>query len=67
MVPSSALAVTADGECLSCGGFSLGETTRFGNLKFIVDHFGALSLSPMGDGSDAIVMGLAHGRPPSLL
>jgi hypothetical protein len=24
MVPSSALVVTADGECLSCGGFSLG-------------------------------------------
>jgi hypothetical protein len=67
MLPSSALTVTADGERLSCGGFSLGETARFGNLKFILDHFGALSLSPMGDGSYAIVMGLAHGRPPSPL
>jgi hypothetical protein len=64
MVPSSALSVTADGERLSCGGFFLGKTIRFGSLEFISDHFGGLSLSPMGDGSDAIVMGSARGGPP---
>jgi hypothetical protein len=67
MVPSLELAVTADGECLSCGGFSLSETIRFGSLKFIADRFGGLSLSPTGDGLDAIAMGSAHGGPPSLL
>jgi hypothetical protein len=67
MVPSLALAITADGECLSCGGFSLGKTIRFGSPEFIVDRFNGLSLSPMGNGSDAIVMGLAHGGRPSAL
>jgi hypothetical protein len=67
MVLSSALTVTADGERLSCGGFSLGETICFGSLKFIIDLFGGLSLSSLGDGSDAIVMGSTSGRPPSPL
>jgi hypothetical protein len=39
MVPSSAFAVAADGERLSCGGFSLGETIRFESLEFITDRF----------------------------
>jgi hypothetical protein len=65
MVPSSTLTVTTDGECLSSCGFSLGETIRFGSLKFIADRFGGLILSPMGDGSDDIIMGLGRGRPPS--
>jgi hypothetical protein len=47
MVPSSVLAITSDGECLSCSGFSLSETIRFGSLEFITDLFGGLSLSPM--------------------
>jgi hypothetical protein len=67
MVLSSALTVTADGERLSCGGFSLGETIHFGSIKFIIDLFGGLSLSPLGDGLDAIVMGSTRGRPPSPL
>jgi hypothetical protein len=67
MVPSSVLAVAANGEPLSCGGFSLGETIHFGSLKFITYRFGGLSLSPMGHRSDAIIMGSAHGRPPSPL
>jgi hypothetical protein len=57
MVPSSALIVATNGERLSCGGFSLSETIRFGGLEFIVNRFSGLSLSPMGDDSDAIITG----------
>jgi hypothetical protein len=63
MVPSSALTITTNGECFSCDGFSIGETIRSGSLEFIVDRFGSLSLSPTGDNSGAIAMGLAYGRP----
>jgi hypothetical protein len=48
MVPSSALAIAVDGECLSSDVFSLGETSLFGSLEFIADHFGSLSLSHGG-------------------
>jgi hypothetical protein len=48
MVHSSTLVVTTDGEHLTCGGFSPGETVRFGNLEFIIDFFDNLSLSPKG-------------------
>jgi hypothetical protein len=48
MVPSSSLVVSADGECLTCSGFSRGETVRFGSLEFITDRYGDLSLSPRG-------------------
>jgi hypothetical protein len=67
MVPSSALAIAVDCESLLYGGFSLGETIRFGSLEFIADCFGGLSLSLMGDDSDAIIMGSARGGPPSPL
>jgi hypothetical protein len=61
------LTVAADGERLSCGGLSLGETILFGSLEFITDHFSGLSLSPMGDGLDTIVMGSARDGPSSPL
>jgi hypothetical protein len=67
MVPSSALVVAVGGERLSCGGFSLSKTIFFGSLEFIIDRFGSLSLSPMGDISDTIIKGLALGGPPSPL
>jgi hypothetical protein len=38
MVPSSMITITADGEHLSCGGFSLDETIRLGNFEFIADY-----------------------------
>jgi hypothetical protein len=67
MVPSSVLTIAVDAVLLLCVGFSLGETIHFESLEFITDRFGGLSLSPMGNGSDAIIMGSAHDRPPSSL
>jgi hypothetical protein len=67
MVPSSTLTIATDRECLSYGALSLSETIHFGSLQFIVDRFGGLSLSPMGEGSDAIVIGSACSGPPSPL
>jgi hypothetical protein len=46
MVPSSMITIAADGERLTCGGFSLGETIHLGNFELIADYFGSLSLSP---------------------
>jgi hypothetical protein len=46
MVPSSSIVVAADGECLTCRGFSLGEPIRLGNFEFIADYFNGLSLFP---------------------
>jgi hypothetical protein len=48
MVSSSSIAITADCERLACGGFSLSEPVRLGNLEFITDYFGGLSPSPGG-------------------
>jgi hypothetical protein len=67
MVPSSALAVSADSECLSCDGFSLVETILFGRLEFITDFFGGMSLSPRRDHSNVTVMGSSCSGPPSPL
>jgi hypothetical protein len=61
MVPSSSIIITADGEHLTCGGFSLDEIVSLGNFKFITDHFGGLSLSPRRGDEGAAFMGSTHG------
>jgi hypothetical protein len=57
MVPSSSIAITADGEHLACGGFSLGKPVRLGNFEFIANYFDGLSLSPRGGNKGAIFVG----------
>jgi hypothetical protein len=60
MVPSSAIAIAADGEHLTCGGFSLGKIVRLGNFRFIADYFGGLSLSFRRGDADTGFMGSTH-------
>jgi hypothetical protein len=59
MVPSSVLS-SADGEHLTCGGFSLGETIHLGISEFIAHYFGGLSLSPRRSDSGTTFMGSTH-------
>jgi hypothetical protein len=67
MVPSSALAVSADSEHLTCDGFSHSETILLRSLEFIADRIGGLSLSPRGSDSDSALMVSTWGGSPSLL
>jgi hypothetical protein len=67
MVPSSAFVPIIGGKRSSGDGFPLGKTICFGSLEFVTDRFSSLSLSPLGGGSGAIIMGLARGGPPLLL
>jgi hypothetical protein len=66
MVHSSALTATTDGEHLTCGGFSLSETVRFGSLEFIAVCFCGLSLSPKHSNLGTIVVGTTRSGSPSL-
>jgi hypothetical protein len=66
MVPSSAIAVIADGEHLMCGGFSLSETVHLGNFEFIADYFGGLSLSPRRGTVGATFIGPTHSGASTL-
>jgi hypothetical protein len=64
MVPSFVITVAADGEQLTCGGFSLSETVRLGNFEFIADYFDGLSLSPRrGDAGTAFMGSTQSGAP----
>jgi hypothetical protein len=65
MVLSSALIIAADGECLTCGGFFLGEIVHVGSFEFIADYFGDASLSPSRGDSDAAFIGSTHSGTPS--
>jgi hypothetical protein len=65
MVHSSMLAITTDGEHLTCGGFSIGETVCFGNLEFITNCFGSRSLPLKGNDSGTVFVGTACSGSPS--
>jgi hypothetical protein len=60
MVPSFAITVAADDEHLTCGGFSLGDTVRLGNIEFIADYFGGLSLNTRRGDIGTAFMGSTH-------
>jgi hypothetical protein len=62
MVTSSSIAIAADGEHLTCGGFSLGETVHLGNFEFIADYFNGLSHSPRRSDTRAALIGPTHCR-----
>jgi hypothetical protein len=62
MVPSSSITITADGERLACGGFSLSEPVGLGNFEFIADYFGGLRLSHRRGNEGAIFVGSTHSR-----
>jgi hypothetical protein len=64
-VPSSAINITTDGECLTCVGFSFGETVRLGSFEFIADNFGGLSFSPRRGDLSVTFMGSTHSGTPS--
>jgi hypothetical protein len=46
MVHLLAFTIIIDSECLTCSGFSLGETIRFRSFEFITDCFDGLSVTP---------------------
>jgi hypothetical protein len=60
------LIVATDGEHLTCDGFTLGETVRFGRLEFISDCFDSLILSPKGNDSDTFFVGTGRSGSPLL-
>jgi hypothetical protein len=60
IVPSSSIAITADGECLAYGGFSLSEPVGLGNFEFIANYFGGLSLSPRRGNKGVVFKGSTH-------
>jgi hypothetical protein len=66
MVPSSAIAVAADGERLTCGRFSCGETILLKNFEFIADYFGGLSLYPRRHDEGAAFMGSTRSGASTL-
>jgi hypothetical protein len=63
MVPSFALTVATDGECLTCSGFSLSETIHLRTFEFIPDYFSGLSLSPRRSNIGAAFMGSTRSGP----
>jgi hypothetical protein len=67
MIPSMALVVAVEGECLSRGDFSIDETIHLGILDFIANCFRGLSLYPRREGLDAVTVGSTRSKPPSSL
>jgi hypothetical protein len=63
MVSSSAITIATDSERLTCDLFSLAKIIHLGNLEFIVNYFGDLSLSPRRGDAGATFMGSTCSRP----
>jgi hypothetical protein len=57
--------VPTNSERLTCSGFSIDETVRFGNFEFIDDYFGCLSRSSRRGYAGATFMGSTHNEAPT--
>jgi hypothetical protein len=66
MVYSPKLTFVANGNNLTNVGLALGETIYFGSLEFTTNRLGCLSLSPVGEDSSTIFVGMVHNGSPSL-
>jgi hypothetical protein len=66
MVHSSKLTFIVNGNNLTDVGFTPGETIYFGSLKFTANCFSNLSLSPEGNDSGAVFVGMVHNKSSSL-
>jgi hypothetical protein len=66
MVHSPKPTIVTDGHHQTDIAFAPGKTIRLGSLEFIADCFGRLSLSPKGNDSGVVFMGMVHNRSPSL-
>jgi hypothetical protein len=60
MVHFPKLTFVANDNNLTGVGFALGKTIFFESLEFTADHFGNLRLSPEGNDSSAIFIGMVH-------
>jgi hypothetical protein len=58
--------IVTDGDHQTGVGFALGKIVRFGSLEFNVNHFGSLSLSPEGNDSCVVFVGIVHSGSPSV-
>jgi hypothetical protein len=63
---SPKLTFVADGNNQTGIGLTLGETICFGSLEFTADCFSNLSLSPEGNHSGAVFVGMVHSGSPSM-
>jgi hypothetical protein len=66
MLHSSVPSIANNGERLTYGGFSHGETFGFGSFEFIADYFGSLSLSPKESDLGTAFMDKTRSGSPSL-
>jgi hypothetical protein len=66
IVHSPKLIIIIDGNRQTDIGFALGETICFGSLKFITDHFSNLNLSPEGNDSGVVFLGMVQSGSSSL-
>jgi hypothetical protein len=66
MIHSPKLTFVANMNNRTCVGFAPSKAKCLGSLQFTTDCFGNPSLSPKGNDSGVIFMGMVHNRSPSL-
>jgi hypothetical protein len=66
MVHTLKFTIIANGNNLTSVGFMPGETIYFGSMEFTADLFGNLSLSPKGNDSGVVFIGIVHSGSTSL-